>query len=136
MKNLKNLVAALLVTLIIGASNVSFASTKKITPPEQTATAPDLGVTFGNLQKSKLDVMVASIPNGRITILLFDASGRTIATKNLTKKDQGTLVRFDLKALADGVYQVKVTDGKVIQQQQFELKTVPSQAASQQLSLG
>ncbi|PSR57000.1 hypothetical protein AHMF7605_27695 [Adhaeribacter arboris] len=116
MKNMKNLVTALLFTLIVGISSVSFALPNRTTLQEQPAPATDLAVTFGHLQKSNLDVMVASVINARMTIRLYDATEKNIATKTLAKNDKGTLVRFDLTVLANGVYQVKVTDGKTTQQ--------------------
>lgn len=132
---MKNLVATLLFAFTIAASSTSFAA-KSNPDNELTPPVPTPAVTFGQMEKSKLDVAVAYVSTAQMTIRLFDSSGKNIATKTLSQRETGTRVRFDLTTLEDGVYQVKVTDGQHTQVQKFEIKTAPARASYQHLTIG
>ena len=133
---MKNLFAAFLVTLTVSTFSASFAAATKTIYKGQTETGAPASVTFAQVEKSKLDVIVKSVAHAKMSILLADASGKTIATKILPHKETGTRVRFDLANLADGVYHVRISDGKNIQVKKFEIKTeVPAQNSYQEVTL-
>jgi xanthine/uracil permease len=121
-KIMKNLFAAILVALTVSTASVSFAATTTTDNP-QTAGVATPAVTFAQIEKSKLDVTVVNITDEPVIVRLFDSFGKNIASKNISKSETGTRVRFDLSSLADGVYHVKATTGKDTQVQRFELKT-------------
>ena len=133
---MKNLFAAILVALTVSTSSASFAAATKTINQGQTETGVPASVTFAQVEKSKLDVIVESVANAKMSIRLADASGKTIATKILPQKETGTRVRFDLANLTDGVYHVRISDGKNIQVKKFEIKTeVPAQNTYQEVTL-
>ena len=133
---MKNLFAAILVALTVSTSSASFAAATKTLDQGQTATGIPASVTFAQVEKSKLDVIVESVANAKMSIRLADASGKTIATKILPQKETGTRVRFDLANLTDGVYHVRISDGKNTQVKKFEIKTeVPAQNSYQEVTL-
>src|SRR5688500_7667134 len=119
---MKTLFATILVALTLSTSSASFAAAKPIYK-SQTETGIPASVTFAQVEKSKLDVIVEKVANAPMSIRLTDATGKTIATKTLSQRESATRVRFDLANLADGVYHVKVKDGQSTQMQKFELKT-------------
>lgn len=129
---MKNLFAAILVSLTVSTSSVSFAATTKTLDKGQNEQAAPAAVTFAQVVKSKLDVVVENTANAKIIIRLTDAGGRSIASKTLSGKESDTRVRFDLANLTDGVYQVKVWNGKNTQLQKFEVKTSEVTVASYQ----
>ena len=134
---MKNLFAAIVVALTVSTSSASFAAAAtKTTDQGQTETGVPASVTFAQVEKSKLDVIVESVANAKMSIRLADASGKTIATKILPQKETGTRVRFDLANLTDGVYHVRISDGKNIQVKKFEIKTeLPAQNTYQEVTL-
>jgi hypothetical protein len=71
----------------------------------------------------------------RISVRLLDAAGRSLAATTLPQKADATRVRFDLAPLKDGVYFVKVINGRNTQVTKFELETTAPAAAYQQLTI-
>ena len=119
---MKNLFAALLVTLTVSTSSVSFAAAKTADKGKTEQTVSTFA-TVSQVLMSKLDVVVEKDANPKTTIRLTDFSGRNLATKKMSDTETATRVRFDLAQLADGVYYVKVWNGENTQVQKFELKT-------------
>jgi hypothetical protein len=135
-KIMKNLFAAILVALTVSTSSVSFAATAQSIDKGHVAPAAPASATVTQVLMSKLDVVVEKEANPKTHIRLVDAAGNIIATRKVSPKETATRVRFDLAALADGVYYVKVWDGQHTQVQKFELKTAAvSLTAYQKLAL-
>jgi hypothetical protein len=133
---MKSLFATLLVALMIGTSSVSFAAANPAHDKGQTQQASPALVSFAQIIKSKLDVIVNGGAKARMSILLQDSSGRSLAAKTLFQNEEATRVRFDLASLKDGVYRVTVSDGRNTQVTKFELKTtMPTAAAYQDLTI-
>ena len=133
---MKTLFAAILVAFTVSTASVSFAATPTNVDKGQVAPAALTTATVTQVLMSKLDVVVGKESNPKTIIRLLDASGNNLATKKVSNKETANRVRFDLAALADGMYQVKVWDGKHTQVQQFELKTAAvSLTAYQKLAL-
>jgi hypothetical protein len=76
---MKKLVAALLVAFTVSTASVSFAATPKTL--DQATTGPATSVTFAQVEKSKLDVVVENPAHAKMTIYLTDASGKSFAVK-------------------------------------------------------
>jgi hypothetical protein len=132
---MKNLFATLLVALTIGTSTATFAAANPTNDKGQTEQASPASVSIAQIEKSKLDVVVENEGDARISVRLLDSSGRSLAAKSLPQKEHATRVRFDLAALKDGVYFVKVINGKNTQLTKFELGTTVPAAAYQQLTI-
>jgi hypothetical protein len=133
---MKNLFASLLVALTIGTSSATFAAANPTHDPEQIGPVLPAGVSIAQIEKSTLDVVVENEGAASMSIRLLDSSGRSLAAKTLPQKEEATRVRFDLADLKDGVYLVKVSDGKNTQVTKFELKTtVPTPATYQNLTI-
>jgi hypothetical protein len=135
-KIMKTLFAALLVAFTVSTASVGFAAPAKSTDQGHAAPAAPAAATVTQVLMSKLDVVVGKEANPKTIIRLLDASGNNLATKKISNKETANRVRFDLAALADGVYYVKVWDGQHTQLQKFELKTAAvSLTAYQKLAL-
>ena len=132
---MKNLFASLLIALTLSTSSVSFAAANQTSDNGQPLPAVPAAVTFEQVEKSKLDVVIPNPINSNLNIRLSDAAGKVIATKTLSKKESGTRVRFNLTKLTDGVYYVRVGNGKSAQMKKFEIRTeVPTQTPFQEVT--
>lgn len=131
---MKNLFAATFLILTLSFSSVSFAGSNPATTKSPITTFEP--VVFMKSQATKLDVLVKEAANSKLTIRLLDSQGNTLATKVVGKNVAGTRIRFDLASLADGAYQIKVTDGKNTQVQNFNLAAAVPVPANRSLSLG
>ncbi|MGV3586931.1 MAG: T9SS type A sorting domain-containing protein [Adhaeribacter sp.] len=132
---MKTLFASLLFALTLTTSSNSFATANRTYDHGQTETAAPVAVTFAQIEKSKLDVVVQNAINSNMSIRLTDAAGKNIATKILQKKATGTRVRFDLANLHDGTYFVRVGNGKNTQVKKFAIKTtLPTQDYYQEVT--
>jgi hypothetical protein len=127
---MKKLVAALLVAFTVSTASVSFAATPKTL--DQATTGPAASVTFAQVEKSKLDVVVENPAHAKMTIYLTDTSGKSFAAKTLSGRETDTRVRFDLARLAGGVYHVKVWDGRKTEERKFQIKTTEVSVATDQ----
>ena len=132
---MKSLFATLLVALTIATSSASFAVAKPAPDKGQPEQASPALVSIAQIEKSKIDVVVDKEGGAPMIIRLLDSSGRNLATKTLSQKEDATRVRFDLASLKDGVYFVKVRNGKNTQVAKFELETSVPAAAYQKLTL-
>lgn len=131
---MKNLFASALLLLTLSFSSVSFASSKPAaTPAPRAQNALFAPVEFIKLPGSQLDALVKERNARKLTIRVLDAQGNTLVTKTIGKNKAG--VRFNLASLADGSYQIKVTDGKHTQVQEFNLASAVPVPAKRSLSL-
>ncbi|MFC5411980.1 T9SS type A sorting domain-containing protein [Larkinella bovis] len=71
----------------------------------------------------KLDVVVQKPVGSNVTIRLIDHLGSIQATQKLTRHENALRTRFDISDLADGIYQVVVTDGTTTQTQEIHIQT-------------
>ena len=115
---MKKIMFSLILTLFVGLTTVSFASTP-ILADEETPTFQSR--IFLRPQSMKLDVFVEAVEKDDLKISLLDNEGRLIATQRVDETIKG--VRFDIAELQDGVYRIKITDGASKQVENVELKS-------------
>ncbi len=133
---MKNLFIAALVTLTLSTTSASFAESSPKISKDQNKSESAASVTLTQTEKSKLDVTVQNAPSSSLTIGLYDSNGSFLASKTVSGSETGTRLRFNLASLEDGVYQVKVKDGKEILVKKFAINTVvPTNSAYQNLTL-
>ena len=132
---MKNLFACILIAFTVTTSSASFAATSKTITKEKAGLNAGTSVTFAQQEQSKLDVIIDNAANAKVIIRLLASNGTNIVTKAIANSETGTRIRFNLASLTDGVYQVKVTDGKNTQVKKFEIKTaLPAKATYQEVT--
>ncbi|GAA4428950.1 hypothetical protein GCM10023188_13740 [Pontibacter saemangeumensis] len=130
---MKTLFAAIFVAFTVGTSSPSFASAAGTTGNGHETQATSDPVAFV-IDNSKVDVIIKATDTPKMIIRMKDSSGNTIAIKTLSHVESGTRVRFDLSQLSDGLYSVRVWDGKNVQEQEIKLKTTSPDIAIQKVS--
>jgi aspartate carbamoyltransferase catalytic subunit len=133
---MRNLFASILIALTVSTSGTSFAAAYPNPDAGKNEQPLIPSVSLSQLEKSKLDVLVENAVNSKFVVRLLDASGQIVTTQTFWKNETGTRIRFDLTSLEDGVYEVKVSDGKNSQLKKFELKTtVPAITSYQNVTV-
>lgn len=130
---MNTLFATVLVAFTLSTSSTSFASAPNIPDNGQKQQVASDPVAFA-IEESSVDVIVQSAETPKMVIRVKDSSGNNIVTKTLTNVESGTVVRFNLSQLADGLYRVNVWDGKSTQVKQLELKTASPVVANQEVT--
>ncbi|GAB3341055.1 hypothetical protein GCM10027299_54990 [Larkinella ripae] len=127
---MKTALASFFFALAISASSVSLAANTGDKAPFQSSV-----VAFPSTMK--VDVVVENPNNANVTIRLVDHLGVVQASQKLNKHEKALRTRFDISELADGVYQVVVTDGASTQTQEINVKTqVPAPTTYRTVSIG
>lgn len=131
---MKNLFAALLVAFAVSTASNGFATaTTAVNNGQQQLSAPD-SVAFA-IEDSKVDVIFQAARSPKMIIRLKDEDGHTLAVKSVSQAESGTRIRFDLSQLADGLYSVRVWDGKGSQERDIEVKTVSPAISTREVIL-
>ncbi|MBD2753277.1 hypothetical protein [Spirosoma validum] len=115
---MKTLITSLLFALAIAGSSISFAqdgnALADLTPITQTTVRPVLN--------GKVDVVVGKT-DSNLLIEVVDQQGRTLANKSINKQVVPSRIRFDLRELPDGVYELVITEGNTRQVSDIVLNT-------------
>jgi hypothetical protein len=126
---MKTLIASLLLALIVSTSSLTYATTPNSTLPIEAS-------VIVRPQIMKLDIITQASDYNYITIRLRDAQGHTLIKTKVNKSEKASLSRFDVSNLADGIYQVEISDGTSKQIKEFAIETtIPAATSLRSVSL-
>ncbi|WP_234733914.1 T9SS type A sorting domain-containing protein [Tellurirhabdus bombi] len=117
---MKSLITSLLLAFAVTTASVAADNTTK---PNGPAKASLKTAVFSNPTADKLHVIVDKSQGYTAKIRLINAKGHTLYVQNLAKKEQIAHTKFDVSNLADGTYQVEITDGTNKEVKEITLKT-------------
>jgi len=127
---IKSLALAFSLGIVTTAS--SFADTN---PGGRTTTVASYKTGIYSNQAGKLNIALDKEKGGAVDIRLKGADGKVLYTQHLSKNQPGCRVRLNLDDLADGVYQVEVTNGVNTTTQNVTLSTNHPTAPSRIISI-
>ncbi|MVM32988.1 T9SS type A sorting domain-containing protein [Spirosoma sp. HMF4905] len=131
---MKTLIKSLAVALTLGivTSAASFAHTNPGTRPT-TAAAYKTGIY--STPNGQLNIALDKEKGGAVDVRLKGADGKVLYTQHVGKNERNYRVRLNLSELADGVYQVEVSNGVETTTQTVTISTNQPSAPSRLISI-
>ncbi len=126
---MKTLITTLALALSLATVTVA-ANTDPIARPTKVARY-ETGIY--TTVTGKLHVSVDKQLGGTVDLLLKDASGNVLITRQIAKKDTQFRTRFDLSQLPDGTYELELTNGVDITRQTVVIATKLERTVQTQL---
>ncbi|WP_234736029.1 T9SS type A sorting domain-containing protein [Tellurirhabdus bombi] len=117
---MKSLIASLIIAFAVTTASVAADNHNK---PNRPAKASMTTAVYPNVDANKLHVIVDKSEGHTAKIRLIDAKGHTLCIQNVAKSTKVTHATFDVSSLADGTYQVEITDGTNKEVKEITLKT-------------
>ncbi|MVM35922.1 T9SS type A sorting domain-containing protein [Spirosoma sp. HMF4905] len=104
---MKTLIKSLALALTLGVAT-SAATFAEINPG---TTAASYQSAIYTTNSGKLSIALDKQKGGAVDVSLKDAEGKVVFTRHLGKNESKYRTRLNLSELADGVYQVEITNG-------------------------
>lgn len=118
---MKTITKTLALALTAAVLSFSTVSAKPIIRPTAPA-AYKVGMYFSE-KTTTLNVMVEKQSGNSVTIRVKNNEGQTLATQNVKGKGERYWSKFNLSELADGTYQVEITNGQDVTVKEVKLST-------------
>lgn len=128
---IKSLLVAVTLTLVsFSASNADI--NKPIGRPKNAATF-QRGIY--TTSEGKLQIALNKQTGGTVEVRLVDQAGNEVFFQKIGKRQQAARLRLDVSALADGNYQVLITNGFDTTVNDLTIATQPSQVANRLIAV-
>ncbi|MVM38606.1 T9SS type A sorting domain-containing protein [Spirosoma sp. HMF3257] len=131
---MKTLIKSFALALSLGVitSAASFANTNPGTRP---AKAVSYKTGIYSTPYGQLNIALDKETGGAVDVRLKAASGKVLYTQHLGKNERNFRVRLNLNELADGIYQVEVSNGLETTTQNVTISTQQPQSPGRVISI-
>ncbi|MVM38605.1 hypothetical protein GO730_15330 [Spirosoma sp. HMF3257] len=131
---MKTLIKSLALALIVGiaSSSVSLADSN---PGTRSATVAAFKTGIYSTPYGQLNIALDKETGGAVDVRLKGTDGKVLYTQHVGKNERSYRVRLNMTELADGVYQVEVTNGVETTIQNVTISTYQPQSPSRVISV-